>query len=56
MAKQQQRRPQPLASAAQQIARYFGNRLIGRRALTRQFLLDLDKVFPNELKYFLGRK
>jgi hypothetical protein len=54
MTQQQQRGPQPLPSPTQQIAGDFGNRLIRRGTLTRQFLFDLEEVFPDQLKYFLG--
>ena len=54
MTEQEQRGPQALPASAQQITGNFGNRLEGRSALARKFLLDLEEVFANQLKYFLG--
>jgi hypothetical protein len=45
--KQQQRRAQALASAAEQVARDFRDGLNGRAVLERKLLLDLDQVIAN---------
>jgi hypothetical protein len=45
--KQQQRRAQALATAAEQVARDFLDGLNGRAVLERKLLLDLDQVIAN---------
>jgi len=44
---QQQSRPQALATAAEEIAGDFGNRLDGRTVLSGNLLFDEGKVVPD---------
>src|SRR5229473_1970143 len=54
--KQQERRAQTFAAAAQEIAGDFGNRLERSGSLPRQLLLHQNKVVPDEVKNFPGRQ
>jgi len=49
---QEQSRAQALASAAEEIAGDFGNRLDGRTVLSGNFLFDEGKVVPDKVKKF----
>jgi hypothetical protein len=56
IAKQQQRRTQPLPSAAKQITRNLGNRLEGASALSREFFLNQNQILSHEIKNLFGSK
>jgi hypothetical protein len=52
VAQQQQCRAKALPSPAEEIAGDFGDRLEGTGALTREFLLDAEEVFADQVEDF----
>jgi hypothetical protein len=52
VAEQQQRRAKALPSSAEEIAGDFGDGLEGGGALAREFLLDTNEVFADQVEDF----
>src|SRR5262249_23804115 len=54
--KQQQCRPHPLSTSAQQVTRNFRHRLKRRGALSRELLLNKQQIFANKLENLFCRQ